>query len=73
MPKSKDIEVDADVYLSANYADDWQSETTSIGTSIYNGLMENGRRYQTLSDKEYLYACHSIRHQRSCQLMLISH
>ncbi|KAJ5686814.1 hypothetical protein N7536_009433 [Penicillium majusculum] len=54
MPKSKHIEVDTDVYLSANYADDWQSETTSIGTSIYNGLMENGRRYQTLSDKEYL-------------------
>ncbi|KAK4867100.1 hypothetical protein LT330_007841 [Penicillium expansum] len=54
MPNSPRIAVDPDVYVSGEYGDDWQSETTSIGSSIYKGLMENGRRYQTLSDKEYL-------------------
>ncbi|KAJ5894943.1 hypothetical protein N7495_006634 [Penicillium taxi] len=50
------IAVDVDVYTAegAYYPDDWQSETTSIGSSIYRGLIENGRRYQTLSNKEYL-------------------
>ncbi|KAJ6007523.1 hypothetical protein N7540_011499 [Penicillium herquei] len=28
--------------------DDWQSETTSLASSITQGLIENGRRYQTL-------------------------
>ncbi|KAJ5947924.1 hypothetical protein N7466_000939 [Penicillium verhagenii] len=28
--------------------DDWESETTSIGPDIYKGVIENGRRYQTL-------------------------
>ncbi|CEJ59996.1 hypothetical protein PMG11_08593 [Penicillium brasilianum] len=31
--------------------DDWQSETTSVTSSMHRGLMENGRRYQTLRDK----------------------
>ncbi|KAJ5178538.1 uncharacterized protein N7500_001237 [Penicillium coprophilum] len=53
MAQSPKIAVDTDVYLTANY-DDWQSETTSITSSIYHGLIENGRRYQTLSDREYL-------------------
>ncbi|CAG8027782.1 unnamed protein product [Penicillium nalgiovense] len=44
MSNSTHIAVDADVYLSAGYDNDWQSETTSIGSSIYRGLMENGRR-----------------------------
>ncbi|KAJ5310324.1 oxidoreductase [Penicillium atrosanguineum] len=50
------IAPDPDLYSSqpTYYPDDWQSETTSIGSSIYRGLMENGRRYQTLSEKEYL-------------------
>ncbi|KAJ5783116.1 hypothetical protein N7457_004890 [Penicillium paradoxum] len=53
MAASPQIAVDPDVYV-AEYGDDWQSETTSIGSSIYQGMMENGRRYQTLSSKEYL-------------------
>lgn len=50
------IAVDPDLYTTDGpyYPDDWQSETTSIGSSIYRGLMENGRRYQTLNSKEYL-------------------
>ncbi|KAJ5414522.1 hypothetical protein N7509_001149 [Penicillium cosmopolitanum] len=32
--------------------DDWQSETTSIGSSMYRGLEENGRKYQTLKATE---------------------
>ncbi|KAJ5788802.1 uncharacterized protein N7518_005813 [Penicillium psychrosexuale] len=49
------IAVDPDLYAPASsYSpDDWQSETTSIGSSIYRGLMDNGRRYQSLSNKEY--------------------
>ncbi|KAJ5104252.1 hypothetical protein N7532_004781 [Penicillium argentinense] len=50
-----EIAIDPDLYCSAQpYDNDWQSETTSIGSSIYRGLEENGRRYQTLSRKEYL-------------------
>lgn len=33
--------------------DDWKSETTSIASSLYKGVMENGRRYQTLRNAEY--------------------
>ncbi|KAJ6051382.1 uncharacterized protein N7446_006014 [Penicillium canescens] len=47
------LAVDPDVYVTTTYGDDWQSETTSIGSAIYRGLMDNGRRYQTLSNKEY--------------------
>ncbi|KAJ5156603.1 hypothetical protein N7492_009406 [Penicillium capsulatum] len=51
------LAVDSDFYESDScYGDDWQStgsETTSISSSIYQGLMENGRRYQTLRNKEY--------------------
>lgn len=48
------IVVDPDLYVadSAYSPSDWQSETTSIGSSIYRGLMDNGRRYQNLIDKE---------------------
>ncbi|KAJ6088106.1 hypothetical protein N7499_004288 [Penicillium canescens] len=50
------IAIDPDLYAvdSTYYPDDWQSETTSIGSSIYRGLMENGRRYQTLRNKDYI-------------------
>ncbi|KAJ5184050.1 hypothetical protein N7492_001666 [Penicillium capsulatum] len=50
------IQVDPDYYEERTdlYPDDWQSETTSIGSSIYRGLMENGRRYQTLKTSEYI-------------------
>ncbi|KGO75622.1 hypothetical protein PITC_050520 [Penicillium italicum] len=49
-----DIAVDPTTHITTVYGDDWQSETTSIGSSLYRGLEENGRRYQTLSHKEYL-------------------
>ncbi|KAJ5732487.1 hypothetical protein N7493_003968 [Penicillium malachiteum] len=50
------IAVDPNVYQADDnqYPDDWQSETTSIGSSIYRGLMENGRRYQSLRSDDYL-------------------
>ncbi|OQE00175.1 hypothetical protein PENVUL_c057G01710 [Penicillium vulpinum] len=48
------IAVDPTTHIATVYGDDWQSETTSIGSSLYRGLEENGRRYQTLSHKEYL-------------------
>ncbi|CAI7655758.1 unnamed protein product [Penicillium bialowiezense] len=57
LEKDGKIAIDPDVYYSrdyGDYGDDWQSETTSIGSSIYRGLEENGRRYQTLSRKEYI-------------------
>ncbi|CAG8190270.1 unnamed protein product [Penicillium nalgiovense] len=50
----EDIAVDSTTHLPSLYGDDWQSETTSIGSSLYRGLEENGRRYQTLSHREYL-------------------
>ncbi|KAJ5083679.1 hypothetical protein N7456_013106 [Penicillium angulare] len=53
------ITVDADYYEtdSAYSPDDheWQTgDTTSIGSSIYQGLMLHGRRYQSLRQKEYI-------------------
>ncbi|KAJ5912936.1 hypothetical protein N7504_001819 [Penicillium tannophilum] len=36
----------------ANY-DDIHSETYSLASSIYRGVMENGRRYQTMREGEY--------------------
>lgn len=50
------IAPDPDTYImesSAYDPDDWRSETTSIGSSLYKGIMENGRRYQTLRESEY--------------------
>lgn len=44
------IAPDPDIYKmqSDSYEpEDWRSETTSIGSSLYKGIMENGRRYQT--------------------------
>ncbi|KAJ5334539.1 hypothetical protein N7452_006942 [Penicillium brevicompactum] len=41
------IAVDPDLYApggSGSPPDDWQSETTSIGSSLYRGLVDNGRR-----------------------------
>jgi len=54
--REQTIAVDPDLYVvdSAHCPDDWQSETTSVGSSIYRGLMENGRRYQTLRNKDYI-------------------
>ncbi|KAJ5253238.1 hypothetical protein N7489_003648 [Penicillium chrysogenum] len=46
---------DHDLYRanSAYAPEDWESQTTSIGSSINRGLVENGRRYQTLRPEEY--------------------
>lgn len=33
--------------------DDWKSETYSIASNLYKGVMENGRRYQTLRQGDY--------------------
>lgn len=51
------IAVDPDVHLRQDEYDprDWNSETTSIGSSIYRGIMENGRRYQSLKEDEYAF------------------
>ena len=47
------IAVDSDLHL-LGYSDDFQSETTSVSSSIYKGIIENGRKYQTLKN-EYAY------------------
>lgn len=51
------IAVDPDVHLRQDEYDprDWNSETTSVGSSIYRGIMENGRRYQSLKEDEYCF------------------
>ncbi|KAJ5104432.1 hypothetical protein NUU61_001779 [Penicillium alfredii] len=53
--EDKPIAVDPNPHLlTDDYdLDDWQSETTSIQSSIYKGLIENGRRYQSLRSSEY--------------------
>ncbi|KAJ5683372.1 hypothetical protein N7462_006537 [Penicillium macrosclerotiorum] len=54
---ARDITIDPDVHLAQDEYDsqDWMSETTSIGSSIYNGIFENGRRYQALKADEYCF------------------
>ncbi|KAJ5305849.1 hypothetical protein N7508_004864 [Penicillium antarcticum] len=54
--KEKAIAPDPDIYaVTEGFApDDWQSETTSIGSSLYRGCYENGRRYQTLREVSYV-------------------
>lgn len=32
---------------------DWQSETTSLSSTLYRGYIEHGRRYQTLREGQY--------------------
>lgn len=51
------IAVDPDLHLMTDEYDsqDWNSETTSIGSSVYRGMMENGRRYQSLKSDEYCF------------------
>lgn len=51
------VDVDPDLHvIKDEYSpEDWQSETTSIGSSLYRGLMENGRRYQSLKSDEYCF------------------
>ncbi|KAJ5605182.1 hypothetical protein N7510_010336 [Penicillium lagena] len=49
------IAVDPDFYAThdAYQPSDFESETTSLASSIYRGVMENGRRYQTIKEGEY--------------------
>ncbi|KAJ5642917.1 uncharacterized protein N7484_005424 [Penicillium longicatenatum] len=51
------VDVDPDLHIITDeYSpEDWASETTSIGSSLYRGLMENGRRYQSLKSDEYCF------------------
>lgn len=57
MANEINIAVDPAVHLIKDEYDpqDWNSETTSIGSSIYRGIMENGRRYQSLKSEEYCF------------------
>ncbi|KAJ5688889.1 hypothetical protein N7462_003281 [Penicillium macrosclerotiorum] len=50
MTLDEQITPDPDLHLSKDITDpdDWQSETTSLASTICKGLLENGRRYQTL-------------------------
>ncbi|KAJ5540463.1 hypothetical protein N7494_005539 [Penicillium frequentans] len=50
-----DVDPDLHVIRDEYSPEDWQSETTSIGSSLYRGLMENGRRYQSLKSDEYCF------------------
>ncbi|KXG51517.1 uncharacterized protein PGRI_089100 [Penicillium griseofulvum] len=49
------IAVDADFYVLTQdwEPQDFQSETTSIASSIAKGRLENGRRYQSMKDHDY--------------------
>ncbi|KAJ5274108.1 hypothetical protein N7478_009233 [Penicillium angulare] len=50
------IPVDNDIHLVGDdYSEDCNSDTTSIQSSIYRGLIENGRRYQSLKPEEYCF------------------
>ncbi|KAJ5605798.1 hypothetical protein N7510_008579 [Penicillium lagena] len=52
-----DNEITADTYASStedyDSSSDWQSDTTSIASSLYEGFLENGRRYASLRGSEY--------------------
>ncbi|KAJ5586596.1 hypothetical protein N7450_006383 [Penicillium hetheringtonii] len=52
---SERIAVDPNYYWELNDYDpsDFKSETTSLSSTIYRGIMENGRRYQNLKQGEY--------------------
>ncbi|KAJ5536113.1 hypothetical protein N7513_009299 [Penicillium frequentans] len=49
------ITPDPNLYLPTDEAapGDWKSETTSIASNIHAGLIQNGRRYQSLSEQAY--------------------
>ncbi|KAJ5743227.1 hypothetical protein N7533_010329 [Penicillium manginii] len=52
---SEKIAVDPDYYRGQDeiIPSDFESETTSLSSTIYRGIMENGRRYQNLKEGEY--------------------
>lgn len=51
----KPIAVDPAYVIARNtyQPDDFESETTSLSSKIYKGVIENGRRYQALKEGEY--------------------
>ncbi|KAJ5263463.1 hypothetical protein N7478_011068 [Penicillium angulare] len=53
----EDIAVDPDLYsMATGYngePQDFQSETTSLASTIARGRLENGRRYQAIKDDDY--------------------
>ncbi|KAJ6015156.1 hypothetical protein N7540_009747 [Penicillium herquei] len=49
----KPITVDPELNTHNPAPDDYQSETTSLTSSTYHGLIENGRRYQTMRENKY--------------------
>ncbi|KAJ5471467.1 hypothetical protein N7530_008824 [Penicillium desertorum] len=67
------IAVDPDLHVINNthYPDDWQSETTSIGSSIYRGLVGNGQTGRLIAhprnipsrDLTYIYSLPSDERQ----------
>ncbi|KAJ6155765.1 hypothetical protein N7470_006331 [Penicillium chermesinum] len=52
------IAADSHVYLPADISapSDWRSETTSLESDIRQGVLENGRIYQTLRENKIQYA-----------------
>ncbi|KAJ6110748.1 hypothetical protein N7486_002983 [Penicillium sp. IBT 16267x] len=70
------ITPDPNLYLPTDHAapGDWQSETTSIASNIYAGLIENGRRYQTLRESGYHVPADEQMFEayESCHLMLMT-
>ncbi|KAJ5116817.1 hypothetical protein N7456_001165 [Penicillium angulare] len=56
MADEKPIAVDPDYYVARGEEykrGDFESDTTSLSSSIYRGVIENGRRYQTMREGEY--------------------
>ncbi|KAJ6004679.1 hypothetical protein N7540_013048 [Penicillium herquei] len=51
------IAVDKDLHLVKDEYDerDWSSDTTSVQSSLYRGLVEHGRKYQALKPDEYCF------------------
>lgn len=49
------IAVDQDLHLVTDDYGDLSSDTTSVRSSLYRGLIEHGRRYQALKPDEYCF------------------
>ncbi|KAJ6028868.1 hypothetical protein N7540_004444 [Penicillium herquei] len=49
------IAVDQDLHLITDDYGDLSSDTTSVRSSLYRGLVEHGRRYQALKPDEYCF------------------
>ncbi|KAJ6004699.1 hypothetical protein N7540_013068 [Penicillium herquei] len=49
------IAVDQDLHLITDDYGDLSSDTTSVRSSLYRGLVEHGRRYQAIKPNEYCF------------------